>query len=114
MYFLRIRLVVIPVRIRGRSLEILGTIRLLVRQYRRRSVVRSNSAASQVPHAVCKGAGLAPWGNMKKESDKNEGVPLREEYGKPKCQEQVKDEISYRKVEKPTKVPHAWGINRFS
>ena len=55
---------------------------------------------------------------MKKAEDKETGsVPLREERNDPKwerVEEEIKDEILYRKVEKPTKVAHAWEINKFS
>ena len=52
----------------------------------------------------------------KKQNDETESVPLRDEYNDPKwerLEEQIKDEILYRKVQKP-KAAHAWEINRFS
>jgi hypothetical protein len=53
---------------------------------------------------------------MKKEDEEIESVPLREECNDPRwerVEEEVKDEILYRKVEKPTKVAHAGEILKF-
>lgn len=50
---------------------------------------------------------------MKKEDDETEAIPLREERSDPKwekVEEEIKDEILYRKVIKPTGVPHAGDI----
>jgi hypothetical protein len=49
---------------------------------------------------------------MKKENDKTSEDLTP--YSKPPVIKEVKDEILYRKVLKPTKVPHAWEINKFS
>ena len=48
--------------------------------------------------------------------DETEDIPLREEPDDPRwerVEEQVKDEILYRKVIKPTGVPHAGDILKF-
>jgi hypothetical protein len=47
------------------------------------------------------------------ENDTSEDVPLREEPKAPKCKDQVKDEILFRKVIKPTGVAHAGEILKF-
>jgi hypothetical protein len=50
---------------------------------------------------------------MKKTADETEDVPLREERSDSrweKLEEGIKDEILYRKVIKPTGVPHAYDI----
>ena len=51
---------------------------------------------------------------VSKDKQDQEEIPLQDSYKKPECTDEVRDEILYRKVLKPTKVPHAWEINKFS
>lgn len=51
---------------------------------------------------------------MKDDETKSESIPLQDAYKAPPCTKEVKDEILYRKVLKPTKVAHAPEILKFS